>query len=65
MSMPTDPPPDAWAKFGVIAERLGVKPIDPKTASGITYVQLVNGPAYDLFEVIIAVLDRIDNATKS
>jgi hypothetical protein len=51
--------PDAFAKLPALAERLGVKPMKkdhPPTWSARTK----EGISYDIFDLINAVLDRVD-----
>lgn len=52
------PPPNPWERISVIAEKLGVKPIEKHNPTGIS----VNTKAgrYDLWEVIETFLDRMD-----
>lgn len=64
-----------WRVVGVIAERLGVPPIDGREASGAMIVcgaeyvsqwgpRAEDGPSYDINEVAVALLDKLDQITK-
>lgn len=55
--------PEPFAKLPALAERLGVK----EGSSGKnpdTYFQLTDGRRYSVFDLVNAMLDRIDTATK-
>lgn len=52
-----------WHKLIPIAERLGVKPYTEKRATAV--VVALNGDKYDIFEMIEALLDRLDRAEEA
>jgi hypothetical protein len=51
--------PDPFAKLPALAERLGVKPLGPE-GNGTVVLSTKAGQHYDLFDLINAVLDRVD-----
>lgn len=62
-----DPKRNWLAKLPPLAARLGVKPIDTsdETRQSTVILTTVEGDAYDLFDLIEALLDRMDaNASK-
>ena|SRR5262245_5381278 len=55
-------PPERFVKLPALAERLGVKPVDPLT-SGNILLTMKDGRNYDVIDIINALLDRLDQAT--
>ena len=54
--------PDPFKKLPALAERLGVKPSESKEASVVLCT--ADGRKYDLFDLINAVLDKIEAANQ-
>ncbi len=52
-----------WARISEIAARVGVQPHVKKGVATIM-AEGADGQMYDVFEVVSAVLDKIDSATK-
>ena len=50
-----------WDKVSIVAKKLGVEPCAPGTKTGIT-ARGSDGKSYDLMEIVLAVLDKIDKA---
>lgn len=48
---------DAFAKLPALAKRLGV---EPTAESGGCYVRTRDGSKYDVFDLVNALLDRLD-----
>lgn len=57
-------PPDPLAKLPALAKRLGVLPTDMHTGPPSTYLTTKSGESYDLFDLVNAVLDRLDIVTQ-
>ena len=53
-------PADPYAKLAPLAERLGVKPVDEGAPASVMFMS--QGKGYDIFDVINALLDRLDAA---
>jgi len=53
------PPQNPWARISDVAVRLGVKPVEYGKA-GTIVAKGADGNSYDLWEVVIAFLDRMD-----
>lgn len=54
------PPPNPWARISEIAAKVGVEPIQFGHPATITAMG-ADGKAYDVWEVISRVLDRIND----
>ena len=53
-------PPNPWERISEVAARLGVAPCEPgRTVATIT-AKGADGKSYDVWEVVIAFLDRMD-----
>lgn len=57
-SFTIEQPPDPWARLPEIAARLGVKPCE---SAGMMIV-VRDGGRYDVFDLVNALLDRVDAA---
>jgi hypothetical protein len=53
--------PDPWHKLPSLAARLGVEPCSGPMAGRVT-IRTREGTSYDVFELINALLDRLDQA---
>jgi hypothetical protein len=53
------PPQNPWARISELAARLGVEPVEHKKIGTITAVG-EDGNSYDLWEVVIAFLNRME-----
>jgi len=54
--------PNPWARISEVAARLGVRPVEFGKAATIT-AKGADGKGYDIFEVVIAFLDRMEKAS--
>jgi hypothetical protein len=55
--------PEAFPRLPALAARLGVEKVsDSPSHSGRTFLIMKNGDKYDLFDLINAVLDRMDRS---
>jgi hypothetical protein len=52
-----------WPELPALAKRLGIKPLEG-SYSGKTTLRMNDGTSYDLFALVNAFLDRMDEATK-
>jgi hypothetical protein len=55
------PLPNPYARISELATRLGVKPVEFGRRGTVTMTG-ADGNAYDVWDVAIALLDRLDNA---
>ncbi|HYJ44058.1 MAG TPA: hypothetical protein VEW06_06340 [Xanthobacteraceae bacterium] len=55
-----DPPPDPFVRLPEIAGRLGVEPLPAEAPHPGFQIALQDGRRYDLFELLAALLDRMD-----
>jgi hypothetical protein len=55
--------PDPWHKLPSLAARLGVQPCSGPTA-GRVIIRNREGASYDVFELLNALLDRLDRAAQ-
>jgi hypothetical protein len=58
-----EPGPDPWQKLPSLATRLGVAPYSGPLQGHVT-LRTREGTSYDLFELVNALLDRLDHAVK-
>lgn len=58
-----NPLPDPFARLPALAERLGVVPL-AAGFRGSVVLRTQDGTSYDLFDLVDAILDRIDATTK-
>jgi hypothetical protein len=54
--------PDPFTKLPALAERLGVEPTQGG-GPGVVVLRMSDGRCYDLFDLINAMLDRMDKLT--
>ena len=55
--------PDPWQRLPALAKRLGVQPVAGSTA-GRVMIRNREGVAYDLFDLVNALLDKIEAAKR-
>jgi len=56
--------PDPFQKLPALAKRLGVEPVTAAHKHGASMVlRMKDGTCYDVFDIVNAVLDRIDGVT--
>lgn len=51
--------PDPYAKLPALAERLGIQPVQAGASASVV-ISVKDGRAYDLFDIINALLDHVD-----